>query len=120
MTSLMWINEPILVNYVINCSEYINCSWQLISCSFVCYSFSRKKTISDHSEEWRSLSQQWHILVAAGQLYTPDTSEGQNVTLMRKHFKKAASNCKCNVTLCSEQCDCPDGFKYQLVKLHGG
>ena len=80
------------------------------------YSFSRKKVVADQSEHWKMLTQQWHILVAAGRLYE---SEEKNTTLMSTKFKKATSNCKCNVTACAEKCDCPDGFKYQLLKWHG-
>jgi hypothetical protein len=78
-------------------------------------SFSRKKSISD---EWKSLSDSWHILVATGVL---EKVREDNTTKLKilAHSKKAASTCKCNVSLCTEKCDCPDGFRYQLLKLHG-
>ena len=47
------------------------------------------------------------------------TDENQTKYVMQEHSKKVASGCKCNVTSCTDECDCPDGFRYQLVKLHG-
>ncbi len=66
--------------------------------------------------KWKSLNKSWHILVATGMLEKVASS---NSTKMIQHTKKAASTCKCNVSLCTEKCDCPDGFRYQLLKLHG-
>ena len=68
--------------------------------------------------KWKSLSDSWHILVATGML---EKEVGINATKLKMlaHTKKAASTCKCNVSLCTEMCDCPDGFRYQLLKLHG-
>ena len=83
-------------------------------------SFSRKKSISDGLLKWKSLSDSWHILVATGMLDS-EVDDASNTTKfkMLQHTKKAASNCKCNVSSCAEKCDCPDGFRYQLLKLHG-
>ena len=77
--------------------------------------FSRLKETGDQLQD-RPLTQPWHILAAIGKI-KPSLSDPQ----MLQHSWVGVSQCRCDVTLCGQNCGClfMNGVKYLLLKLHG-
>lgn len=64
------------------------------------------------------MSSKQFVLLATGAL-GKGGSGGGGGNIMMMHTTRSASECACEVTLCSKACQCPGGFLYQLLKLHG-